>query len=289
MASISHAQEAANDLDIETIRRIVGIEGTEQSGMYKVSVPQNDLGLTVDGFAIVPPMGASTWIGFTPSAEGAVLMGDIVVKEAEIAPLELVLVDNGFTATALHKHFVREEPRVMFMHIEAAGSEEDLARGVRSALDVVAGLRGGDPSAAPADSVANTIDTSAIAAILGHEGEMSRGVYKVTIGRPDVSARAHGVPLTSFTGFNTWAAFQGTPQAAAVAGDFAMLPEEVAPVVASLVSSGIEIVSIHQHMVHEEPRILFLHYWGRGPAEDLARGLRTALDITGAKMPTSQR
>lgn len=173
----------------------------------------------------------------------------------------------------------------MYMHISGEGSEEDLARGVRAALDVVARLRGGDPSGAPAVSVPNTIDTAAIADILGHEGEMSRGVYKVTIGHPDVSATARGVPLTSFTGFNTWAAFQGTPETAAVAGDFAMLADEVAPVIESLVASGIEVVSIHQHMVHEEPRIFFLHYWGRGPAGDLARGLRAALDRTGLGIP----
>lgn len=282
-----YAQEVDQDLDIAAIQRIVRIEGTREAGMYKISVPQNDLDLVVDGFAIVPPMGAGTWAAFTPSADGAVLMGDVVVKETEIAPVQRALLENGLTVTALHKHFVREEPRVMYVHIGGVGPEADLARGVRAALDAVAGLRGGDPARAPADSVPNTIDTAAVADILGHEGEMSRGVYKVTIGRPDVSARAHGVSLTSFMGFNTWAAFQGTPEQAAVAGDFAMLAGEVAPVIESLVASGIEVVSVHQHMVHEQPRIFFLHYWGRGSAEDLARGIRVALDRTGMPEPAN--
>ena len=280
-ARSANAQDAAPDLDIETIREIIGKEGTQKDGMYKIAVPQNHLGLTVDGFAIIPPMGAGTWAVFTPSVEGAVLMGDVVVKEEEIAAVQRALIENGVTVTALHKHFVREEPRVMYMHIGGEGPEEALARGVRAALDRVADLRGGDPAAAPADSVPNTIDTARIAEILGHEGEMSRGVYKVTIGRPDVSATAHGVPLAAFSGFNTWAAFQGTPEEAAVAGDFAMLADEVAAVIESLVDSGVEVVSVHQHMLHEEPRIFFLHYWGRGPAEELARAVRAALDRTG--------
>jgi hypothetical protein len=112
---------------------------------------------------------------------------------------------------------------------------------------------------------------------------MSKGVYKYTIGRPDVKLTEHGVPVSTFLGFNTWAAFQGSPDKAAVSGDFAMLENEVAPVIKALIENNIEVVAVHNHMVHEQPRIFFLHYWGVGTAEQLAEGLRAALDQTGKK------
>jgi hypothetical protein len=276
-----HAPQQGRKLNIQAIDKAVGIKGTEKDGEYKITVPQNDLDVTVDGFKIIPPMGLGSWAAFTPTADGAMLMGDIVVRENEIGPVQQVLVQNGLAMTALHKHFAREEPRVMYMHIGGVGSEEKLAQGVKAVLDKVAGLRKGDPSKASAQSVQNTLDKQQIASILGQAGEDSRGVYKVTIGRPDVKLQDHGAPVSTFMGFNTWAAWQGTPQKAAVAGDFTMLESEVAPVVEALAKNGIEVVALHNHMVHEEPRIFFLHYWGVGPAEKLARGLKAALDQTG--------
>lgn len=280
--ALPQAQPAMSDtLDFALIAQTIGVEGTEQNGQYKITVPQNDLGVSVDGFEIVPPMGMGSWVAFARAADGAVIMGDVVVQEDEIAPVQRALLEHGLTVTGLHNHFVRDEPSVMYMHIGGTGTEEELATGVKAVFDRVAELRGGDPAGAEAQSVQNTLDTDAIVRILGHEGEMSRGVYKVTIGRPDVDLRSHGVAVTSFMGFNTWASWQGTPERAAVAGDFAMLEDEVAPVIAALVENGIEVVAVHNHMVHEEPRIFFLHYWGTGAAEELARGLKTALDQTG--------
>jgi len=146
-------------------------------------------------------------------------------------------------------------------------------------------VRGGDPSkgTASSEAVTNTLDTKRLDEILGYKAETSKGVYKYTIGRPDVKLMEHGVPVTNFLGFNTWAAFQGTPDKAAVAGDFTMLEDEVEPVLKALIENGIEIVALHNHMVHEKPRIFFLHYWGIGNAEQLAKGLRAALDQTGKK------
>ena len=267
-------------LDIATIERELSMTGTEQEGEYKITVPQNDLDVQVDGFSIIPPMGLGSWVAFTPAAGGAMAMGDIVVLEDEIGAVQDVLVEHGLTVTGLHNHFVREEPDVMYMHIGGMGPEADLARGVRAVFDRVATLRGGDPSAAESRSVSNTLDTAAIAATLGHEGALNRGVYKITIGRPDVDVQSRGVGVGAFMGFNTWAAWQGTPEQAAVAGDFAMLEDEVAPVIEALVEHGIEVVAVHNHMVHEEPRTFFLHYWGTGAADDLARGLKAALDRT---------
>lgn len=279
--SAQQQEDSSRTLDIEAIDRALGMTGTAQEGEYKVTVPQNDLDVTVDGFAIIPPMGMGSWAAFTPTPNGAMVMGDIVVREDEIAPVQRVLIETGLSITGLHNHFVREEPDVMYMHIAGSGAEEDLARGVKAVFGEVASLRGGDPAEAEAATVENTLDTDRIAEILGHDGEMNRGVYKVTIGRPDVELQSHGTPVSTFMGFNTWAAWQGTPDSAAVAGDFTMLEDEVGPVIEALVEHGIEVVAVHNHMVHEEPRTFFLHYWGTGPAERLAQGLKAALDQTG--------
>ncbi len=168
----------------------------------------------------------------------------------------------------------------MYMHIGGMGASATLARGVKAIFDKVKEVRGHNPADGNKNEVRNTLDTQALDALLGSTGEMSRGVYKHTIGRPDVALQDHSTVVSSFLGFNTWAAWQGTPQHAAVAGDFAMLEDEVAPVIKALVENGIEVVAVHNHMVHEEPRIFFLHYWGVGPAEKLAQGLKTALNQT---------
>lgn len=282
----SAAAAAAARLDTALIRRVTGISGAAGGAgnrEYKISVPQNDLNVQVDGFRIVPPMGLGTWIAFTPHGRGAMLMGDVVVREDEIAPVQRAAVLAGLTVTGLHNHFARDTPKVMFMHVHGVGSTERLARGARAVLDEVARRRGGNPAAAAAASAPGGLDTAQIRSVLGHAGELGRGVYRVVIGRPDVRLVDHGVPVSSFAGFNTWAAFQGTSERAAVAGDFAMLEHEVAPVIEALVRSGIEVVAVHTHMTTERPRIAFLHYWGVGPAENLARGLKSALDRTGPR------
>lgn len=255
---------------------------------FKLTVPQNDLDVTVDGFRIIPPMGMGSWAAFAPSGEGhrMLVMGDVVVREDEIGPVERELVARGLTVTGLHNHFVREAPSVMYMHIRGEGPRDSLRASVEAVFRTVARLRGGDPASAPADEVENTLDTDRIAGILGHAGEASRGIYKVTIGRSDVRLVSGRVDVTTAMGFNTWAAWQGTPERAAVAGDFVMLEDEVAPVIEALVEGGLEVVAVHNHMVHEEPRVFFLHYWGTGPADDLARILRTALERTGAAPPS---
>lgn len=272
---------ALAQVDADAIRRVTGIQGAEEDGQYKVTVPQNDLHVTVDGFHIIPPMGMGSWAAFAEAGGAVAVMGDLVVLESEIGPVQRALIRHGLTVTGLHNHFVREEPDVMYMHIGGRGTAEELAGGVRAALDTIAELRAGDPASATAETVPNSLDVDEIADILGHAGGMDRGVYKVTIGRPDVELTSGQARVTSFMGFNTWAAWQGTPERAAVAGDFTMLEDEVAPVIEALVQHEIEVVAVHNHMVHEQPRTFFLHYWGVGPAEELARGLRAALDRTG--------
>jgi hypothetical protein len=268
-------------LNIASIEKITGMKGKENNGQYKITVPQNDLNVTVDGFKIIPATGLGSWVAFRPSSEGAMIMGDIVLTETDLGPFEQEVIRQGLTISAIHNHFLRNHPAIMFMHIGGMGKTDLMAQKVKAIFDKVTQLRGKNPASAPADSVENAIDIKNLGAIIGRKGEMSKGVYKYTIGRPDVDLKEHGLPVTSFGGFNTWAAWQGTEDKAAVAGDFTMLENEVEPVIKALIENGIEVVALHNHMIHEQPRIFFLHYWGVGSAEKLAKGLKDALNKTG--------
>jgi hypothetical protein len=276
---------SSKSIDTALIQKIVGIKGKENNGEYKITIPQNDLNIEVDGFKIIPAMGLGTWIDFAPSNDGVMIMGDVVLTESDLKPVQGEIIRQGLTISAIHNHFVRNHPNVLYMHLGGSGRIEDIAQKVKAVLDKVKEVRGGDPAqgTASSEAVENTLDTKRLDEIVGNKGEMNKGVYKYTIGRPDVKLREHGVPVTTFMGFNTWAAFQGTPDKAAVAGDFTMLEDEVASVIKALIENGIEVVAVHNHMVHEQPRIFFLHYWGIGNAEQLAKGLRVALNQTGKK------
>lgn len=274
-------QKDIEALDIEVLKDSLGLDGKENNGEFKITVPQNDLNVSVDGFKIIPPMGLGSWVAFTPTKSQPMIMGDIVVTEKDLKPVQQEVIKQGLTITAIHNHFVRNEPDVMYMHIGGMGSEAQLAKKVKAVLNKVEEIRGGNPSESPVGQVENTLNTGKIDSILGHKGSMNNGVYKITIGRPDVQLKDHGAPVSTFMGFNTWASWQGTPDNAAVAGDFTMLEDEVAPVIKALIENDIEVVALHNHMVKEEPRIFFLHYWGVGSSEKLAKGLKAALDQTG--------
>jgi hypothetical protein len=283
--AFSQNKQKLKPLDTLLIENIMGMKGKVNAGEYKVTVPQNDLSIMVDDFKIIPAMGLATWIAFTPTSDGAMVMGDIILTETDLKPVQQEVIKQGLTITAIHNHFVRNHPNVMYMHIGASGNTQMMAQKAKAVLDKLKELRGGDPSKGTAsnEAVQNTIDTKRLDEIIGYKAEMNKGVWKYTIGRPDVKLVEHGVQVSTFLGFNTWAAFQGTPERAAVAGDFTMLENEVAPVIKALIENGIEVVAVHNHMVHEQPRIFFLHYWGVGNAEALAKGLRAALDQTGKK------
>jgi hypothetical protein len=268
-------------LDIAKIEQVTGMKGVEKNGEYKITVPQNDLHIVVDGFKIIPPMGLGSWAAFTPCGDTVMVMGDIIVTENDLAPVQQEVIRQGFAITAIHNHFVRNRPNIMYMHIDGEGKTENVAASIKAIFEKVKESRGADPKAAKGDSVVNSLNIAMLDSVTGHKGELSKGVYKYTIGRPDVMLKEHGIPVSSFMGFNTWAAWQGTPEKAAVAGDFTMLENEVHPVIKALVENGIEVVAVHNHMVHEEPKIFFLHYWGVGNAEKLAKGLKAALDMTG--------
>lgn len=226
-------------------------------------------------------MGLTTWAAFVDGkANDAMVMGDFVLLQDEVNPVMSTLLDSGLTVTALHNHFFYDDPKAFFMHIGGEGTTEQLAKGVSAALDKVKQIRTALPQ--PAKSFGggipekSSITTAPLVAMLGGKPTEKDGMVKFVIGRK--ATMPCGCEVGKEMGVNTWAAFAGTDDNAVVDGDFACLETELQGVLKSLRSGGINIVAIHQHMTLENPRYIFLHYWGRGKASDLAAKLKTALD-----------
>jgi hypothetical protein len=278
LGGIGAAQEMPKDYaDVLTT---LDKKGDFKSSVLKVNIPRNDLTVTVDGVATPTPFGFGGWVAMTKGQGGMdVLMGDLVLTESEVNPVMSALLDNGIEVTALHNHFFWENPRVFYMHVHGHGTANDLAQKLKPALALI----GKPTTSAPPSNSAPQIDTAALAKIVGHEGEQSGSVFKITIGRDDLSIKEMGAVINARMGLNTWAAFTGTDQNAAIAGDIAMLGGEVQPVLKALRKNGINIVAIHNHMIGSSPDIYFLHYWGKGPATTLASGFREATDHLGAQ------
>ena len=267
--------------DYQEVLKSLDRKGDFKAGVLKVNVPRNDLKVTVQGFPTPTPFGFGGWVSLTKGTDGSdVMMGDLVLRQDEVNPVMSALLDNGLEVTALHNHFFWEEPHVYFMHVHGMGKAADLAKRVKPGLDLIGHVPA--PTAAPANTGSGApLDTAKIAKIVGHEGEQSGEVYKITVGRDDLNIKEHGAAINARMGLNTWAAFVGTQENAAVAGDIAMLETEVTPVLKALRKNGIDVVAIHHHMTGDRPFVIFLHYWGRGPAEKLATSFKAALDELG--------
>jgi hypothetical protein len=268
---------AAPKLDTAKIEQLTGAKGSlnEKEGVFRVSYPRTDLHVTAAGVHLTPPMGLTAWAAFTKAGKHTAVMGDMVLTEDQVNPAMSAALDNGLTVTALHNHFFWEQPRVMFMHIGGMGDEGKLAAAVGKVFEAM--KQQGPVPEAGIDPASTTLDPKKIEAVLGRKGEMANGVYKVTVGRETKMA---GHSMGNAMGVNTWAAFAGSDERAVVDGDFAMLEGELQNVLKALRHAGIKIVAIHQHMTGENPRVMFLHYWGVGRTEDLAKGLAAALEQT---------
>jgi hypothetical protein len=206
------------------------------------------------------------------------VMGDTVLTEAQVNPVMSVALESGLEVTALHNHFLWESPRVMFMHIGGMGDEAALATAVGKVFAKIKDTSGRtDAPTTAIDPAKTSLDPKKIETILGRKGELKDGVYKVTIGR---TTKMHGYAVGNTMGVNTWMAFAGSDDQAIVDGDFAMLESELQGVLKAMRGAGINIVSIHNHMTQEQPRVMFLHYWGVGRTADLAQGLKAALAAT---------
>jgi hypothetical protein len=272
---------AAAPLDTQRIEKLTGQKGklNDKKDVFKVSYPRADLHVMAAGVAITPPFGTTSWAAFTPAGNGAMVMGDLVLTEDQVNPVMSAALDNGLDVTALHNHFFGDAPKVMFMHIGGMGDQAKLAGAVGKVFATIKATAGHPGTLAPAAIAPGqtTLDAKALEGIIGAKGELTKGVFKITIGR---TTRMGDHEVGKDMGVNTWAAFMGSTARAVVDGDFAMTEQEVRPVLVALRHAGINIVAIHNHMLGEQPRIIFLHFWGVGPATMLAKGIKAALDQT---------
>jgi hypothetical protein len=268
-------------LDTAAIESITGLKGSynKTENVFKITKPRDDVKLTVDRWTLPPFMGITSWAAFTPMGHSTMLMGDTVVFEDEVNPAMSAALDAGLEVTALHNHFFFDQPKVYFMHIAGTGEASKLAGAVKALYDRIAQVRAAQPTPAsnlPGEiAMPSAISAAPIESILGTKAQSKDGMVKVVIGR---AAQMHGTSVGNDMGVNTWAAFAGSDELAVVDGDFAMREDELQPVLKAMRSNGINIVAIHQHMTNETPRYMFLHYWGKGKAVDLAKAVKNALN-----------
>jgi hypothetical protein len=281
------APSAASAQDIpgeyQQVLSTLGKQGDFKDKVLKVNIPRNDVKVTVAGVATPTPFGFGGWVAMTKGNGGhEVMMGDLVLLQDEVNPVMSALLENGFDVTALHNHFFWDEPRMYYMHIHGHGTAADLAQKLKPAIALIGkGGSAASPTAAAAAPATPAITTAKLAQIVGAQGEQNGAVYKFTLPRNDLKVIEMGATINARMGLNTWAAFTGTDEKAAVAGDVAMLESELTPVLKALRTNGLDVVAIHHHMTSDRPMIIFLHYWGTGPAEKLATGFKAAVNELG--------
>ena len=269
--------------EYQQVLSTLGKQGDFKDNVLKVNIPRNDVKVTVAGVSTPTPFGFGGWVAMTKGDGGdQVLMGDLVLLQDEVNPVMSALLDNGFDVTALHNHFFWDEPRMYYMHVHGHGAAAELAQKLKPAIALIGKSSGGSAPGAPAaPAPQNALNTARLAEMVGAQGEQSGAVYKITLPRSDLKVVEMGATINARMGLNTWAAFTGTDDKAAIAGDVAMLESELTPVLKALRKNGLDIVAIHHHMTADRPMIIFLHYWGTGPADTLASGFKAAVNELG--------
>jgi hypothetical protein len=279
LASPALAQGDVQRLNTDGIARAMGRQGDFTGAMYKVSFPRSDLAVKVGNVAIKPALSLVAWAAFIKSGDTAVTYGDLVLLEDEINPVISKLEEKGLELSAVHNHLLHETPRVMYIHFVGREDEVELAKGIREALALTKSPLG--PTAASAPEAKPEIATE-IERIIGHPGSMGGDVFHITVPRNDIHVKAAGTMVPGSMGMNTPFNFQLDGKNAAINGDFMLLPSELNPVIKALRTNGIEVASIHNHLLDNEPQLVFMHFWAYGDAIELAKGLKAALDRTGS-------
>ena len=282
-----HAQGGAGAGDWAAVDRAIGRSGKAQPGeVQKYSFPRSDLHVIVAGIGLKPALALGSWVAFKrmdSSGGEAMAMGDLVLTETEVPGVVAKLQAGGVLQTALHNHLQHESPRVMYLHIEGRGEPAKLAEVIRSAL---ASTRTPPAAAPPQGGPPFPLDTAALGHALQRSGAVNGGVYQVSVPRAE-PVRAEGMEIPPAMGTATAINFQPTGDGkAAITGDFVLTAEEVNPVLRTLEEQGIAVTALHSHMLTEEPRLFFMHFWANDDAMRLARGLRLALEHTKSKPQT---
>lgn len=273
--------------EILAIETAMGKKGAynETQAVHTTPLPRNDLKVTIKGEPVPIPFGFGGWASIKRTVDGksAVLMSDTVLLEEEVNPLISAAHANGLEIGAIHNHFFYEQPRILYMHLHGIGTPEELAKKFASTIKdaKISPANQPAPSSPPTTTGNELFDLPALDGVVKYTGTVNGPIYKYTVGRDDITVMAMGAEMTAAIGLNSWASFAGNKEHAHVAGDIAMLEEEVNSVIKVLRSNNLEVVALHNHMFGENPRIIFLHYYGRGPASTLAKGFRAALDVLG--------
>lgn len=257
----------------------LGRKGAAQGDMLKVTFPRLDLKVTVGDVPVEPGLALTSWIGFKGTDKEAMMMGDLVLLEKEVAPVMEQLVAKGIDVTALHNHILNESPTVMYLHFSGHGDAKKLAEAMRAALSVT-----GTPMEVqqPATAQTTAVDWTKVETVFGKTGQKKGNLLQMSFQRKEKIIE-HGMDVPSYMGMATGINIQAVGSKAATTGDFVLLGDEVNPVVQALTSHNIAVTAIHSHMLHESPRLFFLHFWGYDEPEKLARGLKAALDKTNYK------
>ena len=282
LSSLLLAQNPQPTGDWAAVEKALGRSGQAQpDGAMKFGMPRKDLKVTVDGLEVKAGLALGSWVAFSKPQGDAMLMGDLVLTEDEVGPVMEKLESSGVQITALHNHVLHESPRIMYMHINAHGDPVKLAGAVH---DAVALTKTPGPDSAPAPAAQDIgINTSQIEEALGHKGKVNGGIFQVSVPRAEQITHG-GMPVPASMGLATALNFQPAGNGkAAITGDFVLLGKEVNPVIQALRSNGIQVTALHSHMLDEQPRLFFMHFWANDDAVKLAKGLRAALDQTNSK------
>jgi hypothetical protein len=277
-AQSNAGQQQSGATDWKDVGQALGKEGTMQPGdVYKVSLPRSDLQVTVGGVQLKPALALGSWVAFKKMGDGAMVMGDLVLTEDEVTPVMTKLQEGGVMQTALHNHVLHESPRVMYMHISATGDAVKIAKAIHDAL-VLSKTPFTAPAAPGNQSQDIGIDTKQLDQIMGQSGKVNGGVYQYAVPRAETVTDG-GMEVPPAMGLATAINFQPTGGGkAAITGDFVLIASEVNPVIKALRAGGIEVTALHSHMLTENPRLFFMHFWANDDAMKLGRGLRAALD-----------
>ena len=280
MMAMASTAASAQEIDWKKVDEAIGRTATVTSDVHRYGFPRSDLQVTIDGVNIRPAFALGGWTAFKPAHGGAMVMGDLVLLESEIKPVMSKLIENGLEITAVHNHLLRANPATFYMHVGGHGDPVKLATALRTALS-----ESKTPLAAPAapsTPPAIDLDTAQLDQIIGAKGQANGGIYQFGVPRRDpVNENGMQIAPAGPMGVATAINFQPTGGGkAAITGDFVLIGDEVNPVIKALRESGIEVTAIHSHMLTEQPRLIFMHFWANDDALKLAKGLRAALDKT---------
>jgi Domain of Unknown Function (DUF1259) len=270
----------AQEIDWQKVDDALGRKPAVSGDAHRYGFPRTDLTVTLDGVTIKPALALGGWVAFKPAHGGAMVMGDLVLLETEINPVMLKLIEGGLEITAVHNHLLRANPATFYMHVGGHGDPAKMAAVIRDALAVSKTPLTAPAAAAPPPAV--DLDTAQLDQIIGAKGQANGGVYQFGVPRRDpiMEGGMQLVPVGPM-GVATAINFQPTGAGkAAVTGDFVLIGGEVNPVINALRANGIEVTAVHSHMLDEQPRLYFLHFWANDDALKLAKGLRVALDKT---------